>query len=66
MQFHYSPTADALWVELRKGAKSARMMTVAPGVNVDFDADGKLVAVEVLYASNHFPPDELARVQRPA
>jgi uncharacterized protein YuzE len=66
MQFHYSRTADALWVELLKDTKSARTEQIGPGINVDFDAEGKLIGVEVLSASNHYPPDELARVQRPA
>jgi len=48
----YDPEADALFVRLGpEGAKSARTEEVAPGVMLDFDAAGNLIAVEVLDVS---------------
>ena len=53
MRMTYDATVDALAVELRPEAKSARTVRVAPGINMDFDAQGRVITVEVLNASWH-------------
>lgn len=49
----YDRDADALAVELRAGATSARTVRVSDTVRVDFDAKGRLITLEVLDASGH-------------
>jgi uncharacterized protein YuzE len=51
MKFHYYPETDSLYLDLaeRPGADSRE---VAPGVVADFDADGKLVGIDIQHASN--------------
>jgi len=45
----YDPEADALSIQLAaSGTEIATTEEVAPGVILDFDAEGRLVAIEVL------------------
>ena len=50
MKFHYYPETDTLYVDLaeRPGADTQE---VAPGVVLDFDADSRLVGIEIDHAS---------------
>jgi uncharacterized protein YuzE len=43
MKLHYYPETDSLYVELKAGPGS-ETREVAPGVNADFDAEGRLSA----------------------
>ena len=51
MKFHYYPDTDSLYIDLaeRVGADSQE---VAPGVVLDFDAEGKLVGIDIDHASS--------------
>ena len=52
MRVEYDSARDVLYVWLSlPGTRAARTETLAPGVHVDFDAQGKLVGLEVLDAS---------------
>ena len=52
MRVEYDAARDLLYVWLSlPGTHAARTETLAPGVHVDFDAQGKLVGLEVLDAS---------------
>jgi uncharacterized protein YuzE len=53
IEMRYDPEADALAVELRPGASSARTVRVSDTVRADFDARGRLLGLEVLNASWH-------------
>jgi len=45
----YDPDADALFVRFAaEGVASVRTEEVAPGVMLDFDADGNAISLEVL------------------
>lgn len=59
MRVTYDPTADALAIELAPEAQTARMVKLAPTVNADFDARGRLVTIEILNASAWYPPEQL-------
>ncbi len=50
MKFHYYRDTDSLYIDLaeRPGADSQE---IAPGVVLDFDADGKLVGIDIDHAS---------------
>ena len=49
IEFHYDPKADATMLSFAKGAKIDHTDEVAPGVLLDFAADGTVIGVEVLY-----------------
>jgi uncharacterized protein YuzE len=52
MRIEYDSTRDLLYVWLASpGTRAAKTETLAPGVHADFDAQGKLVGLEVLDAS---------------
>jgi uncharacterized protein YuzE len=50
MKIEYDPEVDALYVRLTDN-KIIESEQVQPGIVLDFDANGKVVAVEVLNAS---------------
>lgn len=50
MKFHYYPETDSLYIDLAERT-SADSREVAPGVVLDFDADGHLVGIDIDHAS---------------
>ena len=50
MKFHYYPEIDSLYIDLSEKA-SADSQEVAPGVVLDFDAEGRLVGIDIEHAS---------------
>ena len=50
MRFHYYPETDSLYVDLSEKV-SVDSREVAPGVVLDFDADGRLVGSDIDHAS---------------
>lgn len=52
MKSRYDAETDALYVRFSE-AEVIESEEVRPGVVFDFDADGKIVAVEILDASDH-------------
>ena len=50
MKIAFDPIADALYVELADGDVE-KTEEIKPGVMMDYDADGNVVGVEVLYVS---------------
>ena len=62
MAFTYDRQADALSIELVPDAMSARMVRIAPDCNADLDSRGRLVSIEILQASAHYPKAELERL----
>jgi len=50
MKLAYYPETDSLYIDLSEKA-SADSQEVAPGVVLDFDADGQLVGIDVDHAS---------------
>jgi uncharacterized protein YuzE len=53
MKVQYDAERDLLYLLLASDErKAARTDTVAPGVHVDFDRDGKIIGIEVLEASS--------------
>jgi len=58
VQLTYDSASDAAY--LRFSAEAVVVSEeVAPGVVLDFDADGRLVALEVLQAGTRLPKDAL-------
>ena len=63
MKIEYDAKSDLLYVNLAAGdVRAARTETVAPGVHVDFDRDGKVIGIEVLEASTVIGADPRVEV----
>ena len=65
MRFTYDEAADAMAVELAPGTKPTRTRRIARDVNIDFDARGRLISVELLNASEHYDARALAAMDSP-
>ena len=50
MKFHYYPETDSLYIDLSEKT-SVASQEIAPGVVVDFDAQGNLVGIDIDRAS---------------
>ena len=50
MKFHYFHETDSLYIDLSEKT-SVDSQEVAPGVVLDFDADGHLVGIDIDHAS---------------
>lgn len=62
MKFHYYPETDTLYIDLAE-KMSAESREVAPGVVLDFDAQGHLVGIDIDHASKIV---DLARLEAEA
>lgn len=51
MKFHYYPETDSLYIDLSEKT-SADSREIAPGVVLDFDAEGHLVGIDIDHASH--------------
>lgn len=52
MKITYDEKRDLLYIYLKKeGIKVAKTETIAPGIFIDFDAEGKPMGIEILDAS---------------
>ncbi|HEX3405718.1 MAG TPA: DUF2283 domain-containing protein [Caulobacteraceae bacterium] len=58
VRLHYDPTSDAAYLRFSEEA-IVESEEVSPGLIVDFDADGRFVALEVLQAASRLPKDTL-------
>jgi len=52
VQANYDPDADALYLRLAE-AKVIESEEIRPGIVFDFDAEGRVVGIEILDASEH-------------
>ncbi len=50
MKFHYYPETDSLYIDFSEKA-SVDSREVAPGVVLDFDAEGHIVGIDIDHAS---------------
>ena len=52
MKLEYDPVRDLLYIYFAEAfVKEAKTVTVVPGVHADFNAEGKLIGIEVIDAS---------------
>lgn len=56
MKLKYDPKVDALYVRFGAGSV-AESEEVSPGIVLDFDAEGRIVALEILDARRKLAPD---------
>lgn len=54
MKIHYDPKVDAVYIQLAKGKYEASR-EVSDAIVVDEDKDGKVLAIEILDASENIP-----------
>ena len=50
MKLHYYPETDSLYIEL-SAAPSSKTQAVSDSVNIDFDASGAVVGIDIDHAS---------------
>ncbi len=58
MRMHYSKDVDAMYIRLRED-KIEDSDEVSDGVIMDYDKDGNLIAIEILYVSEKADIDQL-------
>jgi uncharacterized protein YuzE len=58
VRLHYDPASDAAYLRFSDEVV-IESEEVSPGLVVDFDAEGRLVALEVLQAASRLPKDAL-------
>lgn len=64
MKLHYYPETDSLYIELKAGPGS-ETREVAAGINVDFDASGDVVGLDIDQASRKLDLSTLETVDLP-
>lgn len=64
MDFTYDPEADAVMIRLGEG-KYDETEEVAPNVMLDFDADGRVLGIEILTASKVLAPGDWTKARLP-
>jgi len=62
MKLTLNREADALYLDLDE-APAVESEEIAPGVILDYNADGKVVGIEMLYLSKRVPAEKLSRMQ---
>lgn len=65
MRASYDASADAFLFELEEGTPVTRTTQWGPGVTVDLDDRGRVLAIEVTQASAHFDAGSLAQLRPP-
>ncbi len=64
MKLHYYPETDSLYIEL-SSADSAETRAISDSVNVDFDADGGIVGIDIDHASKRLDLTSLETSELP-
>lgn len=64
MKFHYYPDTDSLYIDL-SDRESADSNEVAPGVVLDFDAEGILTGIDIDHASRIVDLTKLEAISMP-
>jgi uncharacterized protein YuzE len=59
VKFHYYPDTDSLYIDLSEKV-GAEVREVAPGVAIDFDAEGHIVGIDIDHASQFI---DLSRIE---
>jgi uncharacterized protein YuzE len=59
MKIHYDPETGALWIELRD-AEPVSSLDYEPGVTAALDANGLVIALEILDVREHMTEEHLS------
>jgi uncharacterized protein YuzE len=60
MRITYDPEANAVYISLRDGERSAVTEEIAPSVMVDLDDEGRAIGIEILGARQQLGENPLA------
>ncbi|MDP3722372.1 MAG: DUF2283 domain-containing protein [Candidatus Omnitrophota bacterium] len=61
MRIEFDPEADALYVRFCE-TRPAENLDIQEGITADFDAQKRLVGIEILNVSHRLPPNTLATI----
>ena len=64
MKLEFHPIADAAYFEI-SSAQVERTEEIEPGINADYDAEGRLVSIEVLSVSKALGRDRFGPIPLP-
>ncbi|HET7849276.1 MAG TPA: DUF2283 domain-containing protein [Pseudolabrys sp.] len=64
MKLHYYPETDSLYIEL-KGTPGAETREIADGLNVDLDAKGTVVGIDIDHASRKLDLSKVETIALP-
>jgi uncharacterized protein YuzE len=62
IRLHYDPKTDAAYLRFSE-AKIVDSEEVSPGVVIDYDADGRMVGIELLKAKGKLPAEALVAAE---
>ena len=62
MNINYDQTADAVYINLKKG-KVAKTAKLAERLLVDLDKSGKILGLEILDASSQIAKNKMGRIE---
>ena len=62
MNINYDKTADAVYINLKKG-KVAKTTKLAERLLVDLDKSGKILGLEILDASSQIAKNKMGRIE---
>ncbi|MCX6712492.1 MAG: DUF2283 domain-containing protein [Candidatus Vogelbacteria bacterium] len=62
MNINYDKTADAVYINLKKG-KVAKTAKLAERLLVDLDKSGKILGLEILDASSQIAKNKMGRIE---
>ncbi len=62
MRVTYDPEVDAAYIYLKR-EPVLKTEVVTDAVNIDLDADGNLIGIEILWASTQFPVSSLSSLE---
>jgi uncharacterized protein YuzE len=65
MKLHYYPETDSLYIEL-KGTPGAETREIAEGLNVDLDAKGDVVGLDIDHASRKLDLSKVETIALPS
>lgn len=66
MKIEYDKDVDALEISFVSRPRSAKTKTVSEGINLDYNTQGELVAIEILDASRFASPEKLGQLSAPS
>lgn len=61
MKIEYDKEVDALYIRIQE-KKVARTKEIEEGVNLDFDAEGKVVGLEIIGATERYSREDLFKL----
>ena len=58
MKIEYDKEVDALYIRIQE-KRVAHTKEIEEGINLDFDADGKVIALEIIGATERYSPEDI-------